>query len=194
MKEVKTGQDELRLNFGKDDEESRSRLRELILFIADQCKDDPKFGATKLNKLLYYSDFIAFREFGEPLTGAKYMRLPNGPVPVHLVPLREQMLESGEIELQTTKHYTYEQTRIVALRDAALDGFSGRDIKLITGIIAELSECNAADVSGMSHGRAWNAASNKEVIPYEAALISDADLNQGDLDWANKILNTEYAQ
>src|SRR5437660_10500981 len=93
-----------KLTFGSDDSATRQRLRELILYIADRSKDDPKFGATKLNKILYFSDFVSFREYGEPITGAMYMRLENGPAPMHLVPVRNEMLESGEIAMEPRQY------------------------------------------------------------------------------------------
>jgi len=41
------------------------KFRELILYIARKSEDDPKFGAVKLNKILFFSDFAAFRAFGK---------------------------------------------------------------------------------------------------------------------------------
>jgi len=35
------------------------KLRELILLIAEWCQADPKFGAIKLNKLLFHADFFS---------------------------------------------------------------------------------------------------------------------------------------
>jgi hypothetical protein len=37
-----------------------AKLRELILLISEWCQADPKFGAIKLNKLLFHADFSAF--------------------------------------------------------------------------------------------------------------------------------------
>ena len=78
---------------GKSDE----RLRELILYIADRSQTDPRFGATKLNKLVFFADFQSYAERGKPITGCQYMRLPNGPVPRHLIPIRDRLVEEGEL-------------------------------------------------------------------------------------------------
>ena len=36
---------------------------------------------TRLNKLLFYSDFAYFKYFGRSISGVKYAAIPNGPVP-----------------------------------------------------------------------------------------------------------------
>ncbi len=57
------------LTFGSDGTRSTEKLRELVLYIADKCEEDRTFGAVKLNKILFYADFISFAEYGEPITG-----------------------------------------------------------------------------------------------------------------------------
>jgi len=174
-----------KLTFGSDDSATRTRLRELILYIADRSQDDPKFGATKLNKILYFSDFVSFREYGQPITGAMYMRLENGPAPIHLVPVRNEMLESGEIAMEPRQYYTYQQTVLKPLREPNLDLFTARDIALVDAIIQELRELDAKELTDLSHNRAWQIANNKEPIPYEAILLSDASLTADDVAWAH---------
>lgn len=58
-----------KLTYGSDNEESRLRLRELMLFVADRCRGGRNFGVTKLNKILFYCDFSAFARLGKPITG-----------------------------------------------------------------------------------------------------------------------------
>jgi hypothetical protein len=80
--------------------EDERKMKELILYISQKCADDAKFGATKLNKILYFSDFLAYAYHGSPITGFEYQKLPNGPAPRRLVPVREQLMESGELGIQ----------------------------------------------------------------------------------------------
>src|SRR6266480_4421152 len=83
--------------------ESEVKYRELVLYICQKCATDKKFGATKLNKILYFADFLAYAELGEPITGFEYQREKNGPVPRRLVPIREQMINARELALQPVK-------------------------------------------------------------------------------------------
>ena len=53
---------------------NEGKFKELVLYIASRCERDPTFGAVKLNKELFFSDFWAYAEFGEPITGAEYIK------------------------------------------------------------------------------------------------------------------------
>src|SRR3982750_3214546 len=57
---------------------SMDKLGAMALYIAEKGKDIYK---TKLNKLLFYSDFINFYLHGRSISGAKYIHVPFGPVP-----------------------------------------------------------------------------------------------------------------
>ena len=76
------------------------KLRELILLIAEWCQSDPKFGAIKLNKLLFHADFSAFLTHGEPITGQEYFKLPQEPAPRRLKPVTEAMIKRGDFAWQ----------------------------------------------------------------------------------------------
>ncbi len=80
--------------------ENEPRFRELLLYISQKCANDPKFGAVKLNRILFLSDFLAFAHYGEPITDFEYQKLGQGPAPRRLLPVRNQMIESKELGLQ----------------------------------------------------------------------------------------------
>jgi len=81
------------------------RLGELMLYVAWKCADDPKFGATKLNKILYFSDFLSFLRTGEAITGSEYVKQKNGPIPKHLVPVRESLESKRKPPFSGDRHY-----------------------------------------------------------------------------------------
>src|SRR5262245_25543654 len=101
----------------------KEKFRELILYIASQCEKDKSWNATKLNKILFYSDFIAFRTMGGAITGAEYFALEKGPAPKPLMPVREEMIEAGDlaIEKRTVQH------RPVALREPDYSLFTAQE-------------------------------------------------------------------
>ena len=67
------------------------RLGELILYIASRCERAQYFGKTKLNKILFYADFLYYKKTGDSITGQEYMRLDQGPAPRRLVPVVEAL-------------------------------------------------------------------------------------------------------
>src|SRR5687767_3702503 len=73
-----------------------SKLAELILFIAHRSECDERFGAVKLNKLLFFSDFLAYGRLGSSITGQDYQKLQHGPAPRKLLPVVREMEESGD--------------------------------------------------------------------------------------------------
>ncbi len=181
------------LTFGEDNDTTRERLRELIIYISEKSRRDIRFGATKLNKLLVYSDFIAFREFGKPITGAQYMRWDHGLMPVHLVPVRNEMAERGDIAIEPEEYYTYRQVRVKPKRPPKRELFSRVELDLVDAIIDEFKEYDASTASHFNHGRVWGMTKNGDRIPYEAAFISDAGLTEDDLNWAHGLIE-QYDQ
>lgn len=150
------------------------RFRELIIYISRECEDDPAFGATKLNKILYFSDFRAFERFGIPLTGFRYFRLPQGPAPKALIPVRKALIEEGAIRLDRiplAPGITLDKT--VALRAPALEHFTSDEIAVVDEVIKELWDLNATEVSNASHDVRWRVLTHKDSLPYEMAYLSD---------------------
>ena len=164
-----------KLTFEFPERDGCKHLRELILYISHKCATDPTFGATKLNKILFYSDFFSFFRFGEPIAGLEYQKLPNGPAPKQLVPVREAMKRDGDLAVQKTAFFEREQHRCVPLRDPDLGEFKGRDIALIDELIQRLWGKTAKEVSELSHRRAWRIAKDRESIHYQAIFLADDD-------------------
>ncbi len=54
--------------------ESDNKLKELILYICEKCKDDPSFDYEKLKRILYLADFRFYGETGRSITGTQYIR------------------------------------------------------------------------------------------------------------------------
>ena len=152
---------------------SEARLRELILYVADQCLTDSRFGLTKLNKILYFADFRSYEYYGEPITGVEYMKLQKGPVVKSIWSVLKAMENDGDLLEYKERAMDYDRHRFIALRDANLDLFKPRDIALIDQIIREFWDKTAGEVSDISHGIAWTVANLYESIPYEAALLAD---------------------
>jgi Protein of unknown function (DUF4065) len=164
------------------DGQGENRLRELILYISVQCQDDPKFGATKLNKILWWADFLSYAERRTPITGIEYQRLGNGPAPRRLVPVRNDMAASGEIAISEVQGPGgYIQKKIVPLRAPDLGVFSAADIAVVDRVIRVLWRRTASGVSRLSHGKAWEVAADGASIPYEAVFLSDDMINRYDV-------------
>jgi hypothetical protein len=150
------------------------RLGELMLFVAKRCENDPTFGATKLNKILFFADFSSFLKTGKSVTGAVYMRQDKGPVPRRLVPAREELLDQRRAVVQQNQLWNgMVQNRLIALDQANLTVFSKDELQQVDAVIENLHGKTAAEVSQLSHEEclAWEIAEDGEDIPYEAAFL-----------------------
>jgi hypothetical protein len=155
-------------------EETRQKLRELILYISERCEFDPHYGATKLNKIVLFVDVLSYLRYGISITGTQYMKEKYGPVPVHMIQILDEMSNNKEIVIKTQRAINYSQKRVIPLREANIDPyFLPRDIALIEEVIQDCFQDNAKSISAKSHGIAWKFAEIGEIIPYEAFLIAD---------------------
>lgn len=150
------------------------RFQALVLFIAHRRQDDPQFGRTKLAKALFYSDFDAYRDQGEPLTGATYVRMPFGPFPQELEATEKALDDRGIVYLDYVKD-VYEEKRIVPRgHPPDLSGlFEPWELHLVGDWTDRVASATAREISRLSHHHpGWLLArSTGEPIPYETALL-----------------------
>jgi len=158
------------------------KFKELLLLLASECKDDVFFGATKVNKQLFFADFIAFEKLGRPITGADYMALERGPVPRRLLPIRAAMIEDDELAIEQRG----QQERLIPLRDPDLSVFTKQEKAVISDVIEALRSKDAETVSNLSHlFLGWQAAYAEGVaqqryvsIPYGTCAVSNEPITK----------------
>ena len=171
-------------------EPDNEKLRELILYLIHNSEADPKFGSTKLNKLLFFCDFLAYRSLGQSITGHEYQKLDFGPAPRAFLPIFSQMVEANECRIREEDAHGYKKKRPIALREPRAEVFSGEEIDLIRDVISELWNSNGSEVSELSHRfLGWELAESKETIPYETILASPSQvLDEEQGEWARKAI------
>ena len=165
------------------------KFQELVLYIADRSAGDENFGATKLNKILFYCDFKAYALLGKPISGATYQRLEFGPAPKQLKPIEHEMIARGDVQVVERVHFGRKQKRLVPRRDPNLAPFTGEEIAIVDEVIAQARDMNATDLTDLSHCfRGWKHADPGEEIPYYTALVaSDQTLTPSEVADAQQI-------
>lgn len=156
------------------------KFRNLMLYLAHLSKDDPYFGAVKLNKLLYYIDFQAFARLGRPVTGAHYQKLKEGPAPRELLGERMQLVRADEARVETTRYFSFTQFRLIPNGDCGhlAEEFDTDEREIIHEVHRAMLPMSARDASEVSHGEVgWKRARPGEFIPYETAyVVSEHDV------------------
>jgi hypothetical protein len=170
--------------------EGEEKLAELILYISQQCVEDGKFGATKLNKILYYSDFLAYGTYGRAITGVPYCHRPKGPAPQRLLPIRRYLeanraLIVKKIPLRGGK----EQHRTIALRNPDLRDFTQDDLALVNGLIKFFWDLDADESSELSHQMVgYKVTEMDDPIPYRTIFFSDPPLTKQEEEYARMLV------
>jgi len=154
------------------------KFAELLLYVASKCEQDRSYGAVKLNKILFYSDFLAYRKWGSAITHQEYRKLEHGPVPSKLPVIQQELIAQNALAIQERDYYGNKQKRPIALREARLDSFAAQEVALIDEVIQDLWGLSATEVSALSHAfDGWELADYKEVIPYSVIRVSTSELS-----------------
>jgi transcriptional regulator with XRE-family HTH domain len=160
------------------------KFKNVLLYILERCAGKPNVGETVLYKLLYFSDFNYYELYEEHLTGAKYRKLPYGPVPQKLNIIIEQMIENNQLQRVKTEYHGYPQTRYLPLEKAILTELKASEKDIIDKVIEQMSDWSAAAISDYSHrDMPWLASREGEEIDYELAFYRETPFsvrNYGD--------------
>jgi transcriptional regulator with XRE-family HTH domain len=161
-----------------------NKFKNVLLYILERCAGKPNIGETVLYKLLYFSDFNYYELYEEHLTGAKYRKLPYGPVPQKLDTIVHHMIENKQLTRIKTDYHGYPQTRYLPLVKADLTDLKANEKDVIDRVIEQMSDWSAAAISNFSHqDMPWLASKEGEEINYELAFYRDAPFsvrNYGD--------------
>ncbi len=149
-----------------------AKFRELILYVAKALKDDPSFGATKLNKVLFYAEFAHMRATGRPISGVEFQRLPQGPAPRRLLPVRGDLIAEGRARMDDVTYLGYVQHRLIALDEPDTSIFDEDEMLAIEQAVRALLPLNGGGVSLLSHQEVgWSMVEDGDTIPYETAFL-----------------------
>lgn len=148
------------------------KLKDLILYIAFKSNDDSYFGKTKLNKILFFSDFLYYRHYGKAITGAKYIKNKYGPTVKHLDTTLRDLKTAYKAVMQNFIVFGYDQKKLIAIDKVDLSRFDAQEISFVDQIISELRGDTANRVSKLSHEfAAWKILDFGDEIPYSLALV-----------------------
>jgi len=151
----------------------QTRFEALVLWIAHETKDDKNFGRTKLAKVLFYSDFDAYRETGSPLTGATYERWQYGPFPKELVEVERGLAASDMVTLDyDVPDGDGKKIRPLVEQPDLSSLFETWQIENVRIYIRQFREQTTKRVSDESHDHlGWRMARELQTIPYEASFL-----------------------
>lgn len=140
------------------------RARETVVYLAEHARD---LYRTKLNKVLFYLDFAAYRETGAGFTGLRYAKAPFGPAPHQFELLMAGLIDGDALSLREQGNGQV----VVAERPANPAVFSASDMSLLEAVCSFADGfASASALSDYSHGeRGWLETEVGDLISYEFA-------------------------
>ncbi len=169
----------------RDDIESGYRRFDLDRFesaILYFCNELQFVFKTKLNKLLWYFDFLTFKRTTRSATGAVYVHFPYGPVPYHYDIFLANLIDERALE---PTEMTFDEEKAIAgewykaLEEPDMTLFDQMELKCLQTVSKVFGPMSAKKISDRSHNEeGYKQTGNNEVISYEWAdlvQITDQD-------------------
>ncbi|WP_253345451.1 type II toxin-antitoxin system antitoxin SocA domain-containing protein [Staphylococcus equorum] len=122
---------------------------------------------TKLNKLLFYCDFIYFKKNTCSLTGIEYIKDYYGPVPKKSEYIYGLLVEEGKINWIP---FPNGQGEYICCSDIINEDINDKEKEILDKVIELFEKDNANEISEKSHEEtAWLETEFKNIIPYSYA-------------------------
>jgi Protein of unknown function (DUF4065) len=132
-----------------------------------------ELGKTKLAKVLFFSDLEAFRRRGRPMTEARYVKKPHGPMPVALYDGIRSLECAGKIAQRSHALAGYTQHQFWAKEEPDLSELTGEDVAILSDYTRFICENHTAtSISDLTHNAAWKLATDGEEIPFAAFIAA----------------------
>lgn len=151
------------------------RFENLVLYF---CKSISPVTKTKLNKLLWYCDFLSFNVTGRSMTGLVYVHLPYGPVPSHYEYylghlIQEEVLSSKEVIFgEGVTGEVYE-----AVEEPDLSLFTDQEKAVMDKVAQLFMRMGAKAIADLSHAEeGYRRTAPGEAVSYEWAEHLQIDL------------------
>ncbi|MBO4653955.1 MAG: DUF4065 domain-containing protein [Bacteroidales bacterium] len=146
--------------------QSSARLKNLLLYILRQMGDTFQ---TKMNKVLFYIDFLSYRERGMAISGLAYQAIEFGPVPQRWDRVYSAFDEVQE-HLQLVKGQ--ECVSLKAVAEADMSFFAAEEMAVIDEVCEKMKKLTSLAATKMSHKEpAWKKyVGNPETIPFSEAF------------------------
>lgn len=147
------------------------KLTEMVVYFAEHVSP----FKTKLNKLLFYADFLAFRDSCFSMSGVKYKAIQMGPIPNNYNSIFEYISNANHVNVEITDFGDDKiGERFVANPNRKFNAESFTDLELSTlaNVAAKFKDTSTSSLIDISHQeKGWiDNHENKSFISYNYAF------------------------
>ncbi|WP_373134233.1 type II toxin-antitoxin system antitoxin SocA domain-containing protein [Barnesiella intestinihominis] len=130
---------------------SVSKLKNVLLFYIE--KFDGVF-VTLMNKLLFYTDFLAYRENGQAMTGLSFKAIQYGPVPYMWDRVYSLIDDISQIEVGNKNGYI--GNKLVSEMPCDISSFTSEQLAVLEKVYETFKNDTSTSISKKSHDElAW---------------------------------------
>lgn len=148
-----------------------TKIAGIIAFF--QASEKIALFKTKLNKLLFYADFNAYRLTGFSMTGLEYRAIQHGPVPSHFQKMYVSLSEQGQISIeeQYFGNGVYGE-EIKAIIPFNRNLFTADEMEILNFVAKRYGPLPTDEIVNLSHKETgWRcSAEQKALINYQYAF------------------------
>jgi uncharacterized phage-associated protein len=147
---------------------SIDKLTEMVLFFSERLTP----FTTKLNKLLFFADFLSFKLHGQSISGARYRAIDGGPVPNNFHSIFDFMANHKSIIINHVvfpSGFDGEQFIASPERPFNQELFSPEELGVLGKVADYFKDVSTADIIDVSHKeKAWiENQLDKNLISYQ---------------------------
>lgn len=144
---------------------------DMVLFFVNNNKCLLK---TKLMKLLNYSDMIFYKEYGDSISGLRYVHYYYGPVPEDIDFLISKLIEDKIVDIKVKYNGGFESHVITACEPLRISSLTDDEFKVITEVNSFFRDFNSSEISEYSHKEVgYINTKHGEIISYDYARYID---------------------
>lgn len=154
-------------------------LMEMMMFFAAKAGGVLK---TKLNKLLWYADFVHYKHYTLSISGATYRHLQYGPVPENYESFLSALYSTDALTIEERELGTNKEGEpmvgiwLFATREPKLSDIARSGIRVLEEVQVYFQNIGSKRISDLSHTEeGYIATKHKEAISYAYADVLKVD-------------------
>lgn len=154
---------------------SLQRIAQTIVFFEQHIGNLYK---TKLNKLLFYADFLAYKHRGNSITGLQYRAIDYGPVPAEYGRLYLRLQDDGKISLEERNGKDDQYVEIYFPNVPFEEGeFTAAELRVLESVARLFRMKNTGEIVHLSHQeQAWqDNEGDRQLIDYQRYAFGVGD-------------------
>lgn len=166
------------------------RLTEALLHVACRIEDDHSGrGAAKLGTMLWWADFESFRIRHRSVTGAAYLKTPDGPAPIGLEAAEDRLVGRSAAVRERRATLSAGSETVLVARRSPKPLFDDDDLEMLGMSVKQFSGMSAAEclqfVGQQSFG--WRTVGWHQILRYESSIIDPRPPAEPERAWARAV-------